>query len=197
MITFSQGAYKDTPEKYGMSRHLDVEPRSTVQLALLSLDFCQDTMKTIMDDMEVGILRRAATQSRVNNLGKIGGQSGLINSDAQTQILKFRLEFLKSQAAITDLENAEIQSKKQAALTDLNVLLAEAPHWYNNGNMESGRFPKKFTKRCAKAVITLMFNEKVAMKMKRADMIALIKSQLDQKPTAIHDATVKHAFSPH
>jgi hypothetical protein len=31
--------------------------------------------------------------------------------------------------------------------------------------------------------------------MKRADMIAFIKSQLDQKPTAIHDATGKHPFT--
>jgi hypothetical protein len=97
---------------------------------------------------------------------------------------------LKSQAAITDLENAEKQSKKQAVVTDLNALLAEALHWYTNGDTESGRFPKKFTRRCAKAVITLVFNEKVATSMKRADMIAFIRSQLDQKPTAIHDATV-------
>jgi hypothetical protein len=102
---------------------------------------------------------------------------------------------LKSQATITDLENAEKQSKKQAAVTDLNAFIAKALHWYYNGNTESGRFPKKFTKRCAEAVITLVFNEKVATSMKRADMIAFIKSQLDQKPTAIHDATVKHPFT--
>jgi hypothetical protein len=48
---------------------------------------------------------------------------------------------------------------------------------------------------CTKAVITLVFNEKVATSMKRADMIAFIKSQLDQKPTAIHGATVKHPFT--
>jgi hypothetical protein len=53
MIKFGQRTHKDKPEKYGvMSCYLNLEPRSTVQHALLSLDFHQITMKTIMDDMD-------------------------------------------------------------------------------------------------------------------------------------------------
>jgi hypothetical protein len=151
-------------------------------------------MKGLMEDVNAGISRKQAIWSRITNLGEIGGRSGMINDDKCNERLRHHLELLASQAKIIEIENATKASKKKAAQTDLTSVLPLPLHWYNSVDANSSTFPCAFTKKCAQAVLFLVFGVSVSGSTKRQDLIVMIREHEAENPSAIHDTTAKHPY---
>ena len=118
----------------------------------------------------------------------------MINDDKRNEGLRHHLELLASQAKIIEIENATKAYKKKAAQTDLTSVLPLPLHWYNSVDANSSTFPCAFTKKCAQAVLFLVFGVSVSGSTKRQDLIVMIREHEAENPSAIHDTTAKHPY---
>jgi hypothetical protein len=196
MVQYSKRNFKGDPSAYGLSPYLAVDPTTPHQRAMLSMNYHQMAMGTIMEDVNVGISLKKAVQTRMNNIGEIGGQSGIVNDPKRNELVKFRLQLMHSQAEVTEHEQKERASKRKAAAVNMKTILPHALHLYDSVDAGSTSYPKKFTKKHCEAILTIVLSQTInASNMKRNEMIRMIQNQLETKPTAIHDAMAKYPYS--
>jgi hypothetical protein len=196
MIQYSKRTYKGDPSTYGVASYLAVDPTTPHQRALLSMNYHQRAMGTIMEDVNSGISLKKAVQTRMNNIGEIGGQSGLVNDPKRNELIKFRLQLMQSQAEVTEHEQKQRASKRKAAAIDMKTILPHALHLYDSVDSSIGTYPRAFTKKHCEAILTIVLSQTInANNMKRNEMILELQKQLESKPTAIHDAMGQYPYS--
>lgn len=142
-------------------------------------------MKTLMNEMNAGICKSRAMRACMTNMGEIGGQSGIINDDKSNDKAKFRAALLASQAEVIEAENAKKATKTKAAALDSIELLPMALHHYDSVPEGSSSYPRVFTKKCAEAILSLVFEVTVSGSVKRNDLITMIYDPESRNKTSI------------
>jgi hypothetical protein len=106
----------------------------------------------------------------------------LLNNDCEPG---FCIEMTENSFMLTDAAWINITKK---------VILPMAFHLYNSVPEGSTSYPHAFTKKCAEAILLLVFEMTVTGSVKRKDLITTIQENAIAHPSAMHDAMTKHPF---
>ena len=192
MYEHGQRAYKNKPNEYGVSKHLDVAIRTPHQRVLNEVDYRQQIMATIMEDVDAGISRKQAVKTRLNQLGQVGGQSAFINDPETNELQRFRLNLMLSQADAEEQGKREKRQRKKAAQSDLESIFPEALHRYIGGDVGRG-----LTKVKIEAILSIVFAEIMpAAKNNKPDMLEKLQELASESPYKISEAEEAFPYDP-